>query len=432
LKLFNVFNSKQIRVAAVGGLTIKFLSAFFALLNGVMLARMLSIEDFGMYVLAFTTINIIAVPISLGFPTLIMRYIPKYIVSNDMASIKGLLIKTNSYIFFAHVIAFLLIIAAYYIWWNRFPESTITTFWYAFSLMPFLVFGSLRAAALRGLKLIILGELPETLLRNFILSVALLVYFFFKFELTPERAMLLHLVAGIMAFLSGYVFLKRKLLNQLRNIKPSYHRKEWVKQAIPYSVTQLVSILKKKSITYILVIFGSLEAVALFDVAMRGATLVSFTLSALNNAVSPFISAAFTQNNIKSVQKIVTKSNRIIFVFALPVALVFIIGGEPLISWVFGEAYALAYIPLAILCISQLVNALAGSAGPVLNMTGNQSYLSRNQIHMMILSLALSIPLVIYYDVLGGAIAFSLVLVVQNILLVWFIKKRLNVNMTIF
>jgi O-antigen/teichoic acid export membrane protein len=427
-----LFSKKDIRYASVGSVGIKFGSAFFAFLNGVLLARYLTVEGFGYYVLSFSTIMILSIPITAGIPSLITRYVSKYEVNSNIAAIKGLLIRTNGYALIAIAGIYALAVLTYFFWWNQYAPVLVETLFYAFLLLPLLGLGALRSAALRGLKLVILAELPDTLLRNGLLTVFIGVCIASDITLTPQLAIIFQVVSAAIGFVVGLYFLQKKLLRHLKSVTAKYHNKEWFKQTIPFSINSGIQVLKLKLLSYVLVIFGSIEAVAIFDVAMRGAALVSFTLDALNMAIAPFISSAFEHGNKKDLQNIVKKTARIIFATSLPVALLFIIGGEQLIELIFGIEYTLAYIPLAILCVGQLVNAMTGSVGLVLNMTGYQSVFSKFNIILLIINLLCSIPAIIYFDVVGASLVFSGILIIQNILLIYQVRKRLQINTTIF
>ncbi len=431
MKISKIFNSTNIRVSAIGSLGIKFFSAFFAFLNGILLARILSVKDFGIYILAFTTLTVLTVPVSLGLPNLITRYISKYEVYKDKPAIKGLLIKTNLFVAVSCLVAYVLVFVSYFIWWKKYDIIFTETFIYALIGLPFIALGSLRSAALRGLKFVVLGQLPDTFLRNFLFFLGIAFFALVGYNLTPQSAILLLTAATIISFFVGYYFLQIKLLNSLKHIKPTFKSKEWLKESIPFTLTSGIEVIKSKSLTYILAIFGSLEAVAIFEIATRSSALISFTLDGLNSAVAPYISSAFEKKNMESLQRIVTKTTRIVFVFALPVALVFIIGGRPLLDFLYGMEYSVAYWPLVILCLGHLVNAFTGSAGIVLNMTGHQGYLSKNLAVMMVLMLISSIPLVLKYDVLGASIAFSAIFILQNITWVLYIRKNIGINTTI-
>jgi O-antigen/teichoic acid export membrane protein len=431
-KLFSFLSKKDIKSASAGSVIIKFGSAFFAFLNAVLLARYMSVADLGYYVLVFTTMTILSVPATMGLPTLLTRYISKYEVSGDRASIKGLLIKSNKFVLFSTLAIYALAFISYFFWWKKYEPAMVETILYGFLLLPVLGFSALRASALRGLKLVILAELPDTLLRNLWFTLLIVGAIVFKFELTPKYAIIFQVIAAGFSFLLGFIFLNNKLLKKLKSVAPVFHSKEWTKQTIPFSINSGIQIVRSKLLSYVLVIFGSLEAVAIFDVASRGANLVAFTLNALNSAISPFVSSAFEEGNMARLQSIVKKTGRLIFLFSLPVALIFIFGGKTLVSLVFGEEYAASYVPLVILCIGQLLSSMVGSVGLLLSMTGNQKVFSKSNIQMLVLHVIGSIPMVIYFDVMGAAIIFSALLILQNILLLRYIRKKLKINTAIF
>lgn len=430
--IMNVFNKKNIRHSALGSLAVKFFSALTSFLVGIFLARNLGLESFGIYTIALTTVLILSVPVSLGLPNLITRYVSKYKVENDLSLIKGLLIRANQLVILITIIVYIIAYISYIFWWKTYESELVETIIYSFLLLPLLALGALRAAALRGLKFVILGQLPDTFLRNLFFLILILVYYYGGYNLSPVIAMKLHIFSALIAFLIGAYSLYDKLGRETKNLPALYLSKYWIKQALPFSLNSVVQIIKSKLSTYILAIFGSVESVAVFDVATRGASLVAFTLDALNKAIAPYISTEYEKNNIINLQRIVTKTSRIIFVCSIPVLLAFIIGGEYMISFLFGDEYTSAYIPLIILCAGQLVNAATGSVGLVLNMTNRQAYYTKIVVYMTIINTILCIPFVIWFDVVGAAILTALIIVIQNLILVKYVFNKLKINTTIF
>jgi O-antigen/teichoic acid export membrane protein len=429
--ILEFFNKKSIKSAAIGSLIVKFLSALSAFLIGLFLARDLGLESFGVYTVAFTTILVLSVPVSLGLPTLITRYVSKYEVENNYSAIKGLLIRANQIVIIISLLVFTIAAVSYLLWWKNYDKELVDAIIYSFLLLPLIALGSLRAAALRGLKFIVLGQLPDTFLRNFIFLILLITFKLTEQNLTPALAIQMHIIAALLAFIVGAYFLHIKLGRKTNMINAIYFNKHWLNQALPFSLNSGIQVLKNKLSTYVLVIFGSLESVALFDVATRGASLVAFTLDALNTAIAPYISSEFEKNNMVSLQSIVTKTSRIIFFFAVPVVIVFVIGGEKLIDFLFGKEYNKAYLPLVILCFGQLINAATGSVGLVLNMTGRQAYFTKIAVYMAVLNTLLCIPFVIWFDVKGAALLTALIIISQNIILVKYVFKDLKINTTI-
>lgn len=431
-KFLNFFSRKDIRNATVGGVAVKFGSTLFTLLNGILLARYLSLEWFGYYVIVISTVALLSIPITLGMPSLITRYVSKYVVYNDYASIKGLLVKTNQIAGCAVLIVYTVLAITYFLWWKRFDAVLVETLLCGLLLLPLLGFGALRSAALRGLKLIVLADFPDTLFRNGAFFISIAVCILSGISLTPQRAILLNILVSAFAFVIGFFLLRKNILLQIQPIKALFHTAEWVKQTIPFTINSGIVILKSKLLTYILAIFGSIEAVALFDVAMRGASFVSFILDALNQAISPFASSAFERRNMPALQRIIKKMSRIIFAISLPVALIFIIGGKPLLIFIFGSEYEFAYVPLVILCIGQLISAMTGSVGLVLSMSGHQAVFSNSNIFFLVISIIASIPFVIHCGVIGAALVYSGVLILQNVMLLYIVWNKMRINTTIF
>ena len=431
-KIYQLFNSQSIRTATIGSLGIKLFSALFALLTSILLARLMSIESYGYYILAFTIVTVLSVPVSLGLPNLIVRYVSKYKVSGQTQEIKGLIIRSNQIVLISFIVILLGSLFSYTIWWYTYNIEFIKTVWVGFIVLFFMGLGAIRSATLRGLKLIILGQLPDTLLRNFLLCLGILIYYFIGYKLSPYIAMIIHAISAAIAYFVGHLFLYRKLLINIKNLTPKFHNKLWFKEAIPFSINGGVQIVRSKLVTFVLAAFGTLEGVAIYDVALRGASLVSFTLDALNTATAPYISSAFESNKLITLQNIVTKTSRIISLSAIPIVLVFIFGGTKLLEVLFGKEYGVAYFPLIIMCVGQFLSSLTGSVGLVLSMTGNQSYFTKSNIYVTILNILISIPFVILWDVIGASFLFSFLLITQNLILFIYIRNKLKINTTVF
>ncbi|WP_131811160.1 polysaccharide biosynthesis C-terminal domain-containing protein [Aequorivita soesokkakensis] len=432
MRFKNIINSQNIKVSAVGNLMIKFLSAFFTLLTGILMASAMNIEGYGYYVLAFTTVTLLSIPLTMGLPNLIIRYFSIYDSNDQKQEMKGMVIRANQIIFFIFLIILILGYITYLVWWKSYNIEFVNALWFGFILLLFMGLSAIRAAMLTGLKYVVLGQIPDTILKNTLLCLGVFLYYISNNELSPAKAMIIHAIAAGISFVIGHYFLHLKLLGKIKGIKPIYHNKKWFREAIPFSLNSGVQVIRSKSVNYVLAIFGSVEGVAIYDIALRGAGLVSFTLTAINTAIAPYISSAFEKQDLKNLQNIITKTSRIIFVSAIPVTLIFILGGKSLIALMFGSSFKDAYIPLIIMCVGQLVSSIMGSVGLVLSMSGNQKFFTRNNLYITLTNIILSIPFIIYFDVIGAALITAILLIIQNITLFIYLRNKLKINTTIF
>jgi len=170
--------------------------------------------------------------------------------------------------------------------------------------------------------------------------------------------------------------------------------------------------------------------VGFFRVAQRGAMLIPFGLQAVNMAIAPTISDLYTKGQMQQLQHVVTKSARAILAYALPVALILMLGGFWLIPFVFGQDFAPASWPLVILCAGQLFNAAMGSVGIVLTMSQNERLTAKGVSIAAVANIMLNSFLVPMWGVVGAALATSISLVIWNVLLVIWLFQRLGIITT--
>lgn len=431
MKLSGIFNSKQLRTGSIGSMLIKLMETGLNLGISILLARFLGLEGYGVYVLVYSTVMLLSVPMTFGLPLLLTRNIPKYEVQSNLGAIKGLLIKSNQFIGLLYLGIAIVAISYYFLFRTSYSDVVLQTAFWGLLLLMVSGFNSIRGAALKGMRFIILGQLPDALFRTLFMFTALLIYHFTIAPLTPQSAMAIHLAAMLVAYSFGYYFLHTRLLRSLKMIAPVYYTREWLSHSFQFSLNMGINSIKTRLSTYILAIFSGPAAVALFEVAFKGANLVSFALTALNTAIAPHISKEYEAKNFRRLQQILTKASRIIFFISVPVTILFIFFGDYVIQLLFGIAYEESYWPLVILCVGQLVNAFAGSVGLLLNMTGKQRFVLKVNVINTAVNIGLAIILVKFYDVVGAAIAYSILLVVQNFIFVWYTKRNLKINTTI-
>lgn len=427
-----LFYSKGLKIGSIGSLGIKFFGALTSLAVSILLARFLGLRGYGVYVLVLSIITLLTIPLTMGLPLLILRYIPKYELENDKAAIKGLMRKSHLFILLSYLVIALIFVVIYFIFKDQLYRRFVETFAMGLLLLPILGYSEVGASTIRGLRYIIPGQLPGIFLRSLFLLLGILGYILIFDELTPQAAMATHAISALFSYAFIHWILRKKLLHSLRGITPRYETRIWVKESLQFTGNMGVNKLKTRLSTYILAALGGPVYVGLYEVALKGSNMVIFGLTAVNSALGPFISRFYAKDDRSGVQHIITKATRVIFLFALPVALVFIIGGTYIIDLLYGEEFAGSYLPLVILCLGQLFNAAAGSVALLLKMTGNQKFVLRVNAINTFVNLFVAIPLVMYYNVVGAAAAYGLLIVVQNVILWMYAKRKLNINTSLF
>ena len=86
------------------------------------------------------------------------------------------------------------------------------------------------------------------------------------------------------------------------------------------------------------------------------------------------------------------------------------------------------FIPLVILTLGQLANASFGSVGALLNMTGHEKDAMKGMMYSLGVNFVLAFLLIPIYGMVGAATSTAVSLMVWNMILRYYVKKRLNIE----
>jgi len=429
MKIKNLLVDRGVLSGSIGSLAVKTTSLFLALAVSVLLASLMGPKNFGVYIVVFSTVMLLSIPLTMGLPILMVRYIPQYEAESNFSAIKGLVFRAHQFVFVAYAFFVVGGILFYFVFKSHFSDEFWSSFVWAGALLLFVGLNAVRCALLEGFRYVVIGQMPDLILRN-LMIIILVGGASFYHNITPSNAMFLHLIAAITAWAFGLILAKKKLGRELKDYSPEFHTKIWLRQGLAFSFNSGINDIKTKISIYTLAVLQGAEAVGVFEVAVKAATFVSFSLTAINKALAPHISRAYSLSEKAYLQNMIQKASRFMFLMALPVVLIFIIWGKDFISILYGKEYILAFVPLVIISLGQLVNSFSGPVGLFLIMANKQRFVLQVNIANVLLNVVLAFLLTKFFAINGAAIAFALLLVIQNIVFVFYVKKVFGINST--
>lgn len=416
---------------AIGSFVVKILGAGIAFGLHILLARLLGVTQYGIYIYALTWVNILVIASLLGLNTSLLRFIAAYKAQERWGLLKGIVHRSTQFV----VIFSLLIsgIGGIVVWSlrNRIGQDQAVTFGVALILLPVLVLVRLREASLRALKRVVQSELPIRIIRPLLLAAVLSgLYFYLRQPLRATQAMAINLIAVFAALVMGTVWLVKQLPEQVRDARPIYAHREWLKVSLPLLlIAGMHLILKQTDIIMLGTIRGSDEA-GIYSVASRISDLVVFGLMAINTILAPMISELYSTGKNKELQRIVTLAARAIFVFTLMFSIILAVFGKFALS-LFGAEFVVTYVPLLILLCGQIVNALAGSVGFIMTMTGHQNQAGAIVAVSAAVNTILNALLIPLMGLVGAAISTAFTMALWNITMLIYVQRRLGINSTV-
>lgn len=421
----------QLARGGLGSVVLKLLSAGIALSITVLLARSLGPAGYGVYAYVLALVTLMAIPAEFGLPSLVVRETARAQVGRRWDLIRGM---WRWAILAAATLSLGVAVVAGGLAWvlsERFTGLQLTTFAWGLLLLPLVALGNLVGAALRGLRRVLQGQLPELVLRpaGFLLLIAGVLIFGGP-RLGADTAMALHAGAAAGAFAIGAWLLARGRPRPVAQATPAYETRRWAGSAVPLALVAGMHLIHQQTDIVILGLFAASGEVGVYRVAAQAAAFVGFGLNAINMVVAPQFARLHAQGDRAGLQWMARFSARIVLLLTLPVVAVLVALGGPILEWVFGPEYGAGYLALAILAVGQLFNAAFGSVGFLLNMTGHERDTARGMAIAVTVNVGLNLLLIPPFGIAGAATATALTLGLWNLLLWRAVHRRLGIDST--
>ena len=415
-----------------GVFVLQIMATGLGFVTNILLARFLGATGYGVYSYIFAWLGLLMVVSMFGFGRLLVREIASYQTSSSLGLIHGLLRFVGTRSFLISIAVALITWLATWLFKGYLDPQIFPAFWIALTILPFLTLSALTDSTFQGFKNIILGRIPQVLIRLPLFIILILVVYW----LNPQGfdaidAVGLTFVSIAVSFFVGVWLLYRIIPKQILREVPEYAQHSWLQSALPLL---LVAILFEINTRASVIILGTLqgpEAAGIFGVATLITGLISFILISANAALSPVISSLYTAKDMVRLQKIVTRSARLTFIIALGFAVGLLLFRHQLLL-IFGQEFQQSSSVVLILTLGQLVSVASGSVGVLLVMTG---YEKNTLVAIAIASVAtvgLNLILVPPLGIEGSAIATTTSMILWNVILIVQVIRLLKIDPTLF
>lgn len=401
----------------------KLSAAIIAFVLTALVTRSMPVDEAGLFLLGFSIIAVLSVFFRLGLDNVILRFLSAHDI-NDYAQDKlnrGLLWIATIVVPSTALAMFFSEQIATYIF-NK-PAFGPVFFWMLLALPPMSIF-MLFAMAFQAQHRVIL----TTAFQNLGISTLFVIAFGYLWHEQPEvlnavtAAKIFAGAAGIVLLAAIVTWFSQKNTSFTLT---GYKDKELTSASINLWVASNMSLITVWAGVLIAGAVVSAEELALMAAAQRTATLTSFVLMVVNMVVAPRYAQMWKKGDMAGIQRLAKWSTRGMIIMVTPVVMVMLLLPGHIMS-LFGESYEMAGNLLAIMAVGQFVNVATGSVGYLLNMSGHEKHYRQITLIVGPLSIILALVLVNLFGVIGGAVAVSLSVGLQNILALFAVRKRLG------
>lgn len=411
-------------IIKVGGLVLIYLAQVF-------LARWMGKSEYGIYEYVIAWSVLLAIPAGLGLPRTTLRLILEYRVKQKWGLISGLL-RGSWWLTLATGLLVAIVSLGIVLLLNHYGN-----FVYGIPLLLGMILVPLQA--LMQLQLEIsraMGDITLAFTPSLIFWPVLVICgAFFILETQHSLSSLPAIGVAIVTLLLVVAFqsllLRQKINQELETATPVYAYRQWLEISLILLLQQaFLIILEKTDIIMVGSLVGS-EGAGLYNAAAKTALWVKLVLEMLNWVVAPVFATLYTQGDMQGLQKVVSKITIWIFWPSTAISLFLLTFTQPVLS-IFGADFIGASWSLKVLVIGRLVDALCGSVGSLMIMTGHQKQALPVFITCALINLvgnAIAIP---HFGIVGAAIATTFTMIIWNIWLSILVMKYLGIKTWIF
>lgn len=397
----------------------------------VLLARLLGVGEFGIYILAWSWARILLNFSKFGMDMAGTKNFPAYRDAGDWALFHSyyrygnLLIWGKSLLIVAIGTLFAWILSLY-----AGLEGWRVYLW-AFAVLPFWSLLMFMQPLLRTFKKTISGLVPELLLKPLSQMVLLALLPLAGLAMTAENAMITALFSCILAWLASLWLIRSVLGKVPAATEKKALPREWYMYALTLVLISSGSVIFRQADTVMIgAMIGAGEA-GIYGAATRVANLAAFVLTSVNLVAGTMISSHHHRGEHDRLQRLLATASGFIFGGTLAISLVLWFGAEPLMK-LFGSEFIAGIWPLRWLLLGQVVNALSGPVGYIMTLTGHHRLAAQIFTAMIVVNIVLNFILIPVLGMNGAAVATAITTALWNVILSIYVMKRMNLDATVF
>jgi len=381
----------------------------------VLLARLLTTEEYGLYNLTLSTVTVAAAVAVFGLDTTVMRQIAVMRSRKDENGLWGTIqVGLGASLFFSAFVAAILFGLAYPIAENIFHDLRLAPLLQiAAFTVPLLTMSDVLAGATRGFRNMSDTVIAQNFVQPMVRIVLIVILAFGNLEVWQTVV-----IFGFADFCASLILLFQ--LNRKFGLRRSFSgaRRE-IGQVLGFSfplwLSDLLTNFRGNLQTLLIGSLGTIEGVGIFSIANQVTLLGTAFHASLNQSARPLIAELNDQGKRNQLGHIYQTTTRWVVTINLPIILIAILFPEQIMS-IFGKSYIAGATTLSILALVNLVHVATGMCGALLEMTGHTVLKLVNTVIRVTLAIVMNFILIPRYGIVGAAIAALIHETVANIL----------------
>lgn len=417
-------HTKEVVSGTASTFVIRIVGAVFSFALSVVLGRMLGVNGVGLYFLALSVISIATVLGRVGLDNTLLRFTAASTSSGDWVAVKGLYLKGIRFTLVASsLMTIAVVVFAPWLGTTLFDDPNLIAplRLMALSIVPTALF-TIVAQMLQGLKRAKDGiAVLSFWAPAFCLAGAIALVPTWGVE---GAALVYSMAAALTAFIAWWRW--HKATPQTAGLHGHFSTIKLLKSSMPLFWVSLSQLTITLSATVVLGIWSTSADVGIYGAASRIMALFNFLVLAVSSIASPKFSEMHQQGDMRAVERL-AKNSTVLLVLSSSPAFVILFLAPDKVMGLFGHEFVSGATVILILAAGQLVNIVTGPAGNVLMMCGHERMVRNTMSASALICIAVSLLLIPQIGVIGAALANSLTVSIENLIMVALVWRKFGI-----
>jgi O-antigen/teichoic acid export membrane protein len=410
---------------------IRVVSAVFAYLSQILLARWMGGSDYGIYVYVWTWVLLLGSMMDFGISASAQKIIPEYRTRGEHALLRGFLAGSRwmSLIVSSAVSLLLAGIVRQLAPWI--DAGAVVPMYIGCLTLPAFVVANTQDGIARSHDWMRLGLMPQFIVRQALIIGFTAGAFVLGFHLGATAAMLASAAAVWIAMIGQMMVLNRRLAGHIAPGPKAYDMRGWLAISLPILLVEGFYLLLSYTDVLVLQQFRSPEEVGVYFAVVKTLALVSFIHYAMSATTAHRFAEYHALGDKERLSAYVAHAINWTFWPSLIATLMLLAIGQPLL-WLFGPQFVTGYTVMFVAAIGLVVRSAIGPVERLLNMLGHQHICALAYALAFVMNVALCVALVPRFGGHGAAAATSISLTFETVLLFAIVRRRLGLHVLAF
>ena len=215
---------------AGGTFVVQIASAGLLFASQAVFARIMGVESFGIYVLAYAWLNLLLLPSRQGFDIATVRFVATYQAKGDWGRLRGFLTYSKRVVLVASVVVALAMAWGAWLFRSRLGDEAMWALWFAAATLPWFAQIQIQEATLRGLGFVVRPQLVRHIFHPIVLLAGLPVaVLWLDLGSGGDLAMAIFMAATALSFVGMWAMLRNRIPKMVHDAAPVSEGRKWLK-----------------------------------------------------------------------------------------------------------------------------------------------------------------------------------------------------------